>query len=75
MGNVEPKLIAYDADHERRRKEQLIKLYDRTPEQVSIKYLFVKLFKYFKEIYFFCSLFMMSNVHIYIVRIIFKILD
>lgn len=34
MGNVEPKLIAYDADHERRRKDQLVKLYDRTPEQV-----------------------------------------
>ncbi|XP_054723613.1 DNA methyltransferase 1-associated protein 1-like, partial [Uloborus diversus] len=35
VGSVEPKLIAYDADHERRRKEQLIKLYDRTPEQVE----------------------------------------
>lgn len=35
VGNTEPKLIAYDADHERRRKEQLIKLYDRTPEQVE----------------------------------------
>lgn len=35
VGNIEPKLIAYDADHERKRKEQLIKLYDRTPEQVE----------------------------------------
>lgn len=29
-------MIAYDAEHERKRKEQLIKLYDRTPEQVSL---------------------------------------
>jgi DNA methyltransferase 1-associated protein 1 len=28
--------LAYDADHERRRKEQLIKLWDRTEEQVRI---------------------------------------
>ncbi|GIY88461.1 DNA methyltransferase 1-associated protein 1 [Caerostris darwini] len=35
VNNIEPKLIAYDADHERRRKEQLIKLYDRTPEQLE----------------------------------------
>ena len=28
----------YDADHERRRKEQLVRLYNRTPEEVfSIK--------------------------------------
>ena len=33
--NNDPKLRAYDADHERRRKEQLIKLYDRTPEQIE----------------------------------------
>lgn len=30
-----PKLRPYDADHERRRKEQLIKLYNRTPEQIE----------------------------------------
>ena len=27
----------YDADHERRRKEQLVRLYNRTPEEVFIK--------------------------------------
>ena len=32
---VEPKMRLYDADHERRRKEQLIKLFNRTEEQVS----------------------------------------
>ncbi|XP_077531940.1 DNA methyltransferase 1 associated protein 1 [Haemaphysalis longicornis] len=31
----EPKGRAFDADHERRRKEQLLKLYDRTSEQVE----------------------------------------
>lgn len=31
----EPKGRAFDADHERRRKEQLLKLYDRTTEQVE----------------------------------------
>ncbi|CAN8004161.1 unnamed protein product [Ixodes hexagonus] len=31
----ELKLRAFDADHERRRKEQLLKLYDRTSEQAS----------------------------------------
>ncbi|XP_054162872.1 DNA methyltransferase 1-associated protein 1-like [Oppia nitens] len=31
----EPKLRVFDADHERKRKEQLIKLYDRTPEQME----------------------------------------
>jgi DNA methyltransferase 1-associated protein 1 len=31
----EPKLKVFDAEHERKRKEQLIKLYDRTPEQVE----------------------------------------
>lgn len=30
---IEP--LAYDADHERRRKEQLIKLWDRTEEQIK----------------------------------------
>ena len=29
------KTFAYVADHERRRKEQLCRLYDRTPEQVE----------------------------------------
>lgn len=31
----EPKLIAYDADNEKRRKEQLKRLFERTPEQVE----------------------------------------
>ncbi|KAB7497463.1 DNA methyltransferase 1-associated protein 1 [Armadillidium nasatum] len=31
----EGKIIHYDADHEKRRKEQLIKLYDRTPKQIE----------------------------------------
>jgi len=31
----EPKPKVFDAEHERKRKEQLIKLYDRTPEQVE----------------------------------------
>lgn len=31
----EPKIRVYDADHERRRKEQLCKLFDRTPEQID----------------------------------------
>nr|CAG4647939.1 EOG090X076S [Moina brachiata]SVE93041.1 EOG090X076S [Moina brachiata] len=31
----EPKLIAYDADHEKRRKEQLKRLFERTSEQVE----------------------------------------
>ena len=33
-----PKIKAYDADHERRRKEQLNKLFSRTPEQVRKQY-------------------------------------
>lgn len=32
---LEPKLKMYDANHERKRKEQLIKLYERTPEQIE----------------------------------------
>ncbi|XP_052775071.1 DNA methyltransferase 1-associated protein 1-like isoform X2 [Mya arenaria] len=32
---TEPKVRAYDAEHERRRKLQLTKLFDRTPEQVE----------------------------------------
>lgn len=32
----EKKIYTFDADHERRRKEQLKKLYDRSPEQVNI---------------------------------------
>ncbi|CAG2100680.1 unnamed protein product [Medioppia subpectinata] len=31
----EPKVKVFDAEHERRRKEQLIKLYNRTPEEVE----------------------------------------
>ncbi|KAK2724387.1 DNA methyltransferase 1-associated protein 1-like [Artemia franciscana] len=31
----EPKLILFDAEHERRRKEQLRRLFDRTPEQIE----------------------------------------
>ncbi|XP_048757719.2 DNA methyltransferase 1-associated protein 1-like isoform X1 [Ostrea edulis] len=32
---TEPKIRAFDAEHERKRKQQLIKLFDRTPEQVE----------------------------------------
>lgn len=32
---TEPKIYIFDAGHERRRKEQLEKLFNRTPEQVS----------------------------------------
>nr|CAG4641732.1 EOG090X076S [Eurycercus lamellatus] len=32
---AEPKQIAYDADNEKRRKEQLKRLFDRTPQQVE----------------------------------------
>lgn len=32
---AEPKIYIFDAGHERRRKEQLEKLFSRTPEQVS----------------------------------------
>ncbi|MCL4128607.1 UNVERIFIED_CONTAM: hypothetical protein GTU68_032592 [Idotea baltica] len=35
MSGLEGKIINYDADHEKRRKEQLIKLYDRTPKQIE----------------------------------------
>lgn len=31
----EPKIRAFDAEHERKRKLQLTKLFDRTPEQVG----------------------------------------
>nr|CAG4640897.1 EOG090X076S [Eulimnadia texana] len=31
----EPKVIGYDADHERRRKDQLKRLFDRTPQQME----------------------------------------
>ncbi|GLH00476.1 hypothetical protein R5R35_006596 [Gryllus longicercus] len=31
----EPKMYVFDADHERRRKEQLRRLFERTPEQVE----------------------------------------
>ncbi|CAL1538481.1 unnamed protein product [Lymnaea stagnalis] len=34
-GGSEPKVKAFDAEHERRRKFQLIKLFDRTQEQVE----------------------------------------
>lgn len=33
-GSSEPKLRVYDAEHERRRKDQLNKLFHRTTEQV-----------------------------------------
>ena len=39
VGNLsgpEGKIINYDADHERRRKQQLLKLWDRTPKQVTV---------------------------------------
>lgn len=36
----EKKIYTFDADHERRRKEQLKKLYERTSEQVTTIWLF-----------------------------------
>lgn len=38
-GVNEGKLYVFDADHERRRKEQLKRLYERTPEQVYSYYI------------------------------------
>ncbi|XP_066952048.1 DNA methyltransferase 1-associated protein 1 [Macrobrachium rosenbergii] len=38
IGNLsgpEGKIVNYDADHERRRKQQLLKLWDRTPKQIE----------------------------------------
>ena len=35
MGGATPDLVAYDAEHERKRKLQLERLYNRTHEQVS----------------------------------------
>ncbi|ROT76247.1 DNA methyltransferase 1-associated protein 1 [Penaeus vannamei] len=38
IGNLtgpEGKIVNYDADHERRRKQQLLKLWDRTPKQME----------------------------------------
>ena len=37
MDSAESELVAYDADHERRRKSQLERLYNRTPEQVPYR--------------------------------------
>ncbi|KAG8317542.1 DNA methyltransferase 1-associated protein 1 [Homalodisca vitripennis] len=34
-GGSDGKIYVFDADHERRRKEQLKRLYDRTPEQIE----------------------------------------
>lgn len=35
FANVKPQICVFDAEHERKRKEQLIKLYNRTPEEVE----------------------------------------
>ena len=35
MGGASPDLVAYDAEHERKRKLQLERLYNRTHEQVG----------------------------------------
>ncbi|XP_076068727.1 DNA methyltransferase 1 associated protein 1 isoform X2 [Oratosquilla oratoria] len=35
LSGPEGKIIAYDAEHERRRKQQLIKLWERTPKQIE----------------------------------------
>ena len=35
MGGATPDLVAYDAEHERKRKLQLERLYNRTHEQVN----------------------------------------
>ena len=46
----EPKVYVFDADSERRRKEQLDRLWKRTPEQVSynveLPFMFIIDFKY-----------------------------
>jgi len=38
MGGTIPELVAYDAEHERKRKLQLERLYNRSHEQVSALY-------------------------------------
>lgn len=35
---TEPKVYIFDAGHERRRKEQLERLFNRTPEQVRVQH-------------------------------------
>nr|XP_045612056.1 DNA methyltransferase 1-associated protein 1-like [Procambarus clarkii] len=35
LSGPEGKIVNYDADHERRRKQQLLKLWDRTPKQIE----------------------------------------
>ncbi len=37
---AEPKIFIFDAGHERRRKEQLERLFSRTPEQVRPRMIF-----------------------------------
>lgn len=44
---TEPKIYIFDAGHERRRKEQLEKLFNRTPEQVSIFVMWFRILKHF----------------------------
>jgi len=43
-GGSDTKVRVFDAQHERRRKEQLEKLFHRTEEQVSLYFLFAKIF-------------------------------
>lgn len=38
----EKKVYVYDADHERKRKEQLRRLFDRTEEQVNLNKFLLK---------------------------------
>lgn len=40
---TEPKIYIFDAGHERRRKEQLERLFNRTPEQVRLRIFFYHL--------------------------------
>jgi DNA methyltransferase 1-associated protein 1 len=42
----ETKIYVFDADHERRRKEQLKRIFERTPEQVLLN-----IAEYFFELY------------------------
>lgn len=41
MVNGEKRIYHYDAEHERKRKEQLRRLFDRTQEQVIVNAIFI----------------------------------
>ncbi|XP_037918084.1 DNA methyltransferase 1-associated protein 1 isoform X2 [Hermetia illucens] len=44
-GSGDKKIYVFDSDHERRRKEQLKKLFDRTPKQVEEEFMLLNEFK------------------------------